>query len=211
MIDWVNTILVSISMSVDCMTVGATDGIKEPNLKKSKIFLLTFFFGLFQYLMPTIGYFIFYFVVNYGLSENVTTKMQTYVPWIAFVLLTLLGIKNIFEWAKEKIEEKKQSEDKKDDDKEEKPKSLNLPNMLIQGVATSIDALCIGFVYSPLEFDILNSQLIFMTIGIVTFVLSSITTLTGKKIGKYLINWAGLIAGLVFIAIGLKILLEHYF
>lgn len=210
MIDWVNTIFVSISMSVDCMTVGATDGIKEPNMKKSKIFLLTFFFGLFQYLMPTIGYFIFYFVVNYGLSENVTTKMQTYVPWIAFVLLSLLGIKNIFEWVKEKIEEKKQSEDEKGDDKEEQPKSLNLPNMLIQGVATSIDALCIGFVYSPLEFDILNSQLIFMTIGIVTFVLSSITTLTGKKVGKYLINWAGLIAGLVFIAIGLKILLEHY-
>lgn len=208
MIDWVNTILVSISMSVDCMTVGATDGIKEPNMKKSKIFLLTFFFGLFQYLMPTIGYFIFYFVVNYGLSETVTEKMTTYVPWIAFVLLSLLGIKNIFEWVKEKIEEKKHKENQEDN--VEQIKSLNLPNMLIQGVATSIDALCIGFVYSPLEYNILNSQLIFLTIGVVTFVLSSITTLTGKKVGKYLINWAGLIAGIVFIAIGLKILLEHY-
>lgn len=208
MIDWVNTILVSISMSVDCMTVGATDGIKEPNMKKSKIFLLTFFFGLFQYLMPTIGYFIFYFVVNYGLSETVTEKMTTYVPWIAFILLSLLGIKNIFEWVKEKVEEKKHKENQEDNN--EQIKSLNLPNMLIQGVATSIDALCIGFVYSPLEYDILNSQLIFLTIGVVTFVLSSITTLTGKKVGKYLINWAGLIAGIVFIAIGLKILLEHY-
>lgn len=109
---------------------------------------------------------------------------------------------------KRKNRRKKHKENQEDN--VEQIKSLNLPNMLIQGVATSIDALCIGFVYSPLEYNILNSQLIFLTIGVVTFVLSSITTLTGKKVGKYLINWAGLIAGIVFIAIGLKILLEHY-
>ncbi len=64
-IDWVNTILVSISMSVDCMTIGATDGIKEPGMKKRKLFLLSFLFGFFQYLMPTIGFFILYFILKF--------------------------------------------------------------------------------------------------------------------------------------------------
>lgn len=209
-IDWLNTILVSVSMSVDCMTVGATDGIKEPNMDKRKLFLLTAFFGLFQYAMPTIGYFIFYFVVNYGLSQTVTEKMDKYIPWVAFVLLAFLGVKNIIEWIKEKLEEKKEKDNPDSEGREEVAKPLDFKNIILQSIATSIDALCIGFVYSPLDYSIGQSQLIFGIIGVITFVLSSITTLTGKKVGKYLVKWAGLIAGLVFIGIGLKILIESY-
>lgn len=201
-IDWLNTILVSISMSVDCMTVGATDGIREPAMKKRKLFLLTFLFGFFQYLMPTIGFFILYFILRYGLGDNVTSKIETYIPWIAFTLLSLLGIKNIIEWIKERHEKKENTET------ETEPKTLKPSDMILQSIATSIDALCIGFVYSPLQYSILESQIIFLVIGAVTFILSSLTTLFGKKIGNYLIRWAGLIAGIVFIGIGLKILLE---
>lgn len=203
-IDWLNTFLVAVSMSVDCMTVGATDGIKEPNMKKRKILLLSFFFGLFQYLMPTIGYFIFYLVVNYGLSESITQQMEKFVPWIAFTLLAALGIKNILEWFKERKE-------KKEEGKEEEIKELKFTGILVQSVLTSIDALCIGFVYSPLQNSILESQIIFLIIGVVTWILSFLTTVFGKKIGKYLLEWAELIAGIVFVAIGLKILLESFF
>lgn len=203
-IDWLNTFLVAVSMSVDCMTVGATDGIKEPNMKKRKILLLSFFFGLFQYLMPTIGYFIFYLVVNYGLSESITQQMEKFVPWIAFTLLATLGIKNILEWFKERKE-------KKEEGKEEEIKELKFTGILVQSVLTSIDALCIGFVYSPLQNSILESQIIFLIIGVVTWILSFLTTVFGKKIGKYLLEWAELIAGIVFVAIGLKILLESFF
>lgn len=205
-IDWVNTILVSISMSVDCMTVGATDGIKEPGQKKRKLFLLSFLFGFFQYLMPTIGFFILYFILQYGLGTDTSAKIEAYIPWIAFGLLSLLGIKNLFEWFKERRSERLKTEEEKE--KEEEPKKLKLPDMLLQSVATSIDALCIGFVYSPLECTILESQIIFLTIGAITFSLSAITTHFGRKIGNYLVKWAGLIAGIVFIAIGLKVLLE---
>lgn len=203
-IDWLNTFLVAVSMSVDCMTVGVTDGIKEPNMKKRKILLLSFFFGLFQYLMPTIGYFIFYLVVNYGLSESITQQMEKFVPWIAFTLLAALGIKNIIEWFKERKE-------KKEEGKEEEIKELKFSGILVQSVLTSIDALCIGFVYSPLQNSILESQIIFLIIGVVTWILSFLTTVFGKKIGKYLLEWAELIAGIVFVAIGLKILLESFF
>lgn len=203
-IDWINSVLVSVSMSVDCMTVGATDGIKYPKLKKSRIFLLTFFFGFFQYLMPTLGYFVFYLIMKFSLNDRIIGKLDTFIPWIAFVLLALLGIKNIVEWVKERKK-------KEEDEEKEVSSSIRFKDIIMQSIATSIDALCIGFVYSPLQYSILESQVVFLLIGGITFLLSSVTTLTGKKIGKYLVKWAGLIAGIVFIGIGLKILLVSFF
>lgn len=104
MIDWFNTILVSISMAVDCMTVGATDGIKEKEMKKRKIFFIAFMFGLFQGIMPVIGYFI-------GFSFQ--KQLEKYIPWIAFTLLSILGIKNIIEWIKDKAKRKRVYKEKK--------------------------------------------------------------------------------------------------
>lgn len=78
--------------------------------------------------------------------------------------------------------------------------------MLIQDVATAIDALCIGFVY--LELSIGNALIVFTIIGVVTFVLSFLSVLLAKQVAKYLEKWAGLIAAIVFLAVGLKILLE---
>lgn len=203
-IDWINSILVSVSMSVDCMTVGATDGIRYPKLRKRRIFLLSFFFGFFQYLMPTLGYFVFYLIMHFSLNDLIIEKLDTFIPWIAFALLTLLGIKNIIEWIKERKE-------KEEDEEIVIASSIPFKDIILQSIATSIDALCIGFVYSPLQYSVLESQIVFLLIGGITFLLSSITTLTGKKIGRYLVKWAGLIAGIVFIGIGLKILLESFF
>lgn len=195
--DWLNIILVSISMSVDCMTIGATDGIQEPNMKKRKIFFIAFIFGLFQGMMPTIGYF-----VGYYFRE----KLEAYIPWIAFTLLCLLGIKNIFEWVKERIKEKKEKENPSEEKEAEEKKKLTIPGILVQGIATSIDALSIGFVY--LNYSITNAMIVFSIIAVVTFALSLLTIFLGKKVGKWLEEWSGLIAGIVFIGIGLKILLE---
>lgn len=158
-------------------------------MKKRKIFFIAFIFGLFQGLMPTIGYF-----VGYNFKE----QLETYIPWIAFSLLTLLGLKNIIEWIKDRIKQKKE--------KEEKKHILTIPNILVQGVATSIDALALGFVY--LSYTITNAMIVFSVIDIVTFLLSLLTIFLGKKIGGWLENWSGLIAGITFIGIGLKILLE---
>lgn len=194
--DWLNIILVSVSMAVDCMTIGATDGIQEPNMKKRKIFFIAFIFGLFQGLMPVIGYFVGYYFKD---------KLEAYIPWIAFSLLTLLGLKNIFEWAKERIKAKKEK-DNPETEKEETKKELSIPTILVQGIATSIDALSIGFVY--LNYSVTNAMIVFSIIAVVTFSLSLLTIFLGKKIGGWLENWSGLIAGIVFIGIGLKILLE---
>lgn len=197
-INWINALLVSISMSVDCMTIGAADGIQYPKLEKWKIFLLAFLFGLFQAVMPTIGYFI-----GYSFQE----VMEKYIPWIAFGLLGLLGVKNIIEWIKDRKESKEEKEEIQEEKEGDLPeKKLTIPAMLVQSVATSIDALCIGFVY--LNYSIPQAIAVFSMIGIITFLLSIMAIFLGRKIGPWLSSWAGLIAGIVFIALGLKILLE---
>ncbi len=186
--DWLNIILVSLSMSVDAMTVNATNGLKYKNISNLKIIICALVFGIFQFAMPVIGYFI-------GFKFKDTLSL--YIPWIAFSLLTLLGIKSFVEWIKE-------FKNKENDDSNDK--TLSIINILVQGIATSIDALCIGFIY--IELSIPNALIVFSIIGITTFILSTLSGIFGKTVGKYLSKWAGLVASLVFISIGIKILVE---
>lgn len=188
--DWINVSLTSLSMAVDAMTVGAVDGIHEKKMPLWKVFFIALLFGIMQMLMPIIGYFI-----GYSFKE----QLETYIPWIAFALLTLLSLKSLYDF----IAERKDKENQKEEREE---KMLKIPEILLQGVATSIDALCIGFVYLNLE--ILEAMLVFGIIGIVTFVLSFLTTFFGSKVADKLEKWASLISALVFFAVGLKILLQ---
>lgn len=194
-IDWINTLSVSVSMAADCMTVGAVDGIEHPSLKKRKIFFTAFLFGLMQALMPVLGYFIGY---------RFKDALNAYIPWIAFALLSFLGLKNLIEWIRDRKERKEIR--KKEEEVKKEEKDLKIPEIFVQSVATSIDALCIGFVY--LNYGILEAMIVFGIIGGVTFVLSLFALFLGKKIGSFLVDWAGLIAAIVFFGIGLKILLE---
>lgn len=188
MLDWVNIVLTSLSMSVDAMTVSAVDSIQEKNMKKTKSILIALVFGLFQFMMPIIGYFI-----GYSFKDI----LEAYIPWIAFSLLTLLSIKSLIDWIKDR---------KKKDEKEEVNKKISILEILVQGISTSIDALCIGFVY--LNLNIANAMIVFSIIGITTFLLSLLTSIFGNLLANKLEKWAGLIAAIVFLAVGLKILIE---
>ena len=188
MLDWVNIVLTSLSMSVDAMTVSAVDSIQEKNMKKTKSILIALVFGLFQFIMPIIGYFI-----GYSFKDI----LEAYIPWIAFSLLTLLSIKSLIDWIKDR---------KKKDDGEEVNKKISILEILVQGISTSIDALCIGFVY--LNLNITNAMIVFSIIGITTFLLSLLTSIFGNLLANKLEKWAGLIAAIVFLAVGLKILIE---
>lgn len=188
MLDWVNIVLTSLSMSVDAMTVSAVDSIQEKNMKKTKSILIALVFGLFQFIMPIIGYFI-----GYSFKDI----LEAYIPWIAFSLLTLLSIKSLIDWIKDR---------KKKDDGEEVNKKISILEILVQGISTSIDALCIGFVY--LNLNIANAMIVFSIIGITTFLLSLLTSIFGNLLANKLEKLAGLIAAIVFLAVGLKILIE---
>lgn len=191
MIDWVNTLLTSVSMSIDAMTVNATNGLKEKGMPIWKMLLISLSYGIFQFLMPCIGYF-----VGFSFKD----QLEKYIPWIAFALLGLLAIKSFIDWIKDFKKGKEETEEK------EETKKIGFVEVLIQDVATAIDALCIGFVY--LELSIGNALIVFTIIGVVTFVLSFLSVLLAKQVAKYLEKWAGLIAAIVFLAVGLKILLE---
>lgn len=193
--DIVNVILTSLSMSVDAMTVGAIDGLEEKDMKMVKVILIALTFGIFQAIMPIIGYFVGF------LFKDV---LETYIPYIAFTLLLILSIKSLIDFIKELNEKKKQKEN--NEIEIVKTKKIKVTTILFQGVATSIDALCIGFVF--LDYDIPNAMLTFGIIGITTFILTLLTTTFGSKLASKLEKWASLIASIVFLAIGLKILIE---
>ena len=188
------TLLISVSMAVDTMCVGASDGIKESKMKVSKALFIAFVFGVFQGVMPTIGYFAGYIIKDY---------VSKYIPWIAFGILLFLGLKSIIEAAVDMVKERRNGS--KCDVSSEGYK-IGIGEILLQGVATSIDALTIGFIYT--NESIGDALLTFLIIGIVTFGLSFLTTLLGKKIGCKLEKIAPFIAGIVFIGMAINFLVE---
>lgn len=189
-INWLDAILTSVSMSIDAMSVNAANGISHKDMKIKTMILISLAFGIFQIGMPTIGYFIGY---------SFRDALEKWIPWIAFALLTFLGLKSFIDWLLEYKKRKKGEE-------EIEPKKITFWSVMVQAVATSIDALCIGFVY--LNYEIPAAMIVFCVIGIVTFTLSFLSVFLAKKLAGPLEKWAGLIATVVFIGIGIKILLE---
>ena len=190
-VDILTMILTSVSMSVDAMTVNATNGLEEKTIKQGKMVFLSFLFGLFQFGMPVLGYFV---------GQTFEQYVSAYIPWIGFGLLMLLGIKSLVDWIKETVERKKGGSE------EPREKEISVGRMFVEAIATSIDALCIGFAYMWLPIG--EAMLFFGVIGITTFILSYLSILLAKWLAKWLQNWAGLLAAAVFMGIAIKILLE---
>ena len=190
-VDILTMILTSVSMSIDAMTVNATNGLEEKTINQGKMVFLSFLFGLFQFGMPVLGYFV---------GQTFEQYVSAYIPWIGFGLLMLLGIKSLVDWIKETVERKKGGSE------EPREKEIGVGKMLVEAIATSIDALCIGFAYMWLPIG--EAMLFFGVIGITTFILSYLSILLAKWLAKWLQNWAGLLAAAVFMGIAIKILLE---
>ena len=190
-VDILTMILTSVSMSIDAMTVNATNGLEEKTINQGKMVFLSFLFGLFQFGMPVLGYFV---------GQTFEQYVSAYIPWIGFGLLMLLGIKSLIDWIKETVERKKGGSE------EPREKEISVGRMFVEAIATSIDALCIGFAYMWLPIG--EAMLFFGVIGITTFILSYLSILLAKWLAKWLQNWAGLLAAAVFMGIAIKILLE---
>ena len=190
-VDILTMILTSVSMSVDAMTVNATNGLEEKTIKQGKMVFLSFLFGIFQFGMPVLGYFV---------GQTFEQYVSAYIPWIGFGLLMLLGLKSLVDWIKETVERNKGGSE------EPWEKEIGVGRMFVEAIATSIDALCIGFAYMWLPIG--EAMLFFGVIGITTFILSYLSILLAKWLAKWLQNWAGLLAATVFMGIAIKILLE---
>lgn len=179
-----NIVLIGFSLSFDAFAVSVTDGINNKFLKFQRVFLLGVIFGLFQAVMPIIGFFA-------GLS--VKSYVENWDHWLAFCLLTALGMKIIYE----SIYKKEENNSKE---------IANFSMLLILGIATSIDALVVGI---TMPFICTSFLLPSIIIGIITFFMSMIGVKLGNLCGDRINFNCELAGGIILCGIGLKILLEH--
>lgn len=180
---FVNSILLGVGLAMDAFSVSVANGLADRTIKKPKMFLISGTFAIFQILMPLIGW----LCVHYLLSAF--SQFEKFIPYIALALLLIIGIKMI-------VDASKQSQ-------QSEPVKLGFISLLVQGIATSIDALSVGFTIGNYTFLLaLFSSLI---IGIVTFILCFCGILIGKKFGDKFSNKATLIGGIILILIGIEI------
>lgn len=187
---FVNSILLGVGLAMDAFSVSLANGLNEPKMKTGKMFGVSGIFAIFQFVMPLIGWICVSTIAGYF------SAFEKFIPWIALGLLGFIGSKMIYDGVKNKeIEE------------ETKP-SLKIGALLVQGLATSIDALSVGFTIS--DYIFIEALLACAIIGIVTFFICLAGILIGKKAGMKLANKAGIIGGVILIIIGLEIFITSF-
>lgn len=181
----ISLLSISIGLGMDAFAVAICKGLSMKTMKWKKAVIVGIYFGIFQAIMPIMGY-----VLGIGLEE----KIKSIDHWIIFLLLSVIGINMI----KETFEEKK---DHIDD-------STDLKTMLILSIATSIDALAVGITLVLFEINIFYAS---MVIGIIAFMLSVIGVKIGNKFGDKYEKKAQIAGGIILIVIGIKTLVEHMY
>ena len=177
-------ILIAVGLSMDAFAVSICKGLKMRQIDYGKTLLIGTFFGGFQALMPFIGW-----LFAYRFKDHI----ERFDHWVAFILLALIGCKMIYE----------SFHSENDDDSDD----LNIRELFILAVATSIDALLVGIVFATT--DNINIFYSVSIIGLITFILSVIGVFIGNKFGAVYKSKAEFAGGLILIFIGVKTLLEH--
>ena len=185
-----NSALLGVGLAMDAFSVSLANGLNEPKMKKNKMCGVAGVFAIFQALMPMIGWICVHTVVQYFQA------FEKFVPWIALILLLFIGGKMLFEGIKNK------------DGEVEKPE-VGLGALLVQGVATSIDALSVGFTIS--EYGLVMAVVCALIIAVVTFIICMVGLFIGKKVGTKLSGKANILGGVILIFIGIEIFVTGVF
>jgi manganese efflux pump family protein len=181
--NFVTVLLIALGLSADCFAVSLSASISSNRHSRIGILRTAFSFGIFQAVMPLIGWLA---------GRTVADIIQNYDHWVAFGLLAFVGGKMVWESFFEK---------------EEKERDISKGLTLITlSVATSIDALAVGLSFAFMRVNIWTA---IGTIGLVAFLVTGLGFMVGKKVGGLIGKRAELVGGLVLIGIGLKILIEH--
>lgn len=187
---FLTSIMLGIGLAMDAFSVSLANGLNEPGMKRGKMCGVAGIFALFQFAMPMLGW------VCVTAVASLFEKFQGWIPWIALGLLGYIGGKMLIEGIRLKgcpIE---------------RP-SAGLGALLLQGLATSIDALSVGFTIA--EYRVLEALLACLLIGILTFFICLVGIMIGKKAGTCLAGKAGILGGIILIAIGLEIFITSWF
>jgi putative Mn2+ efflux pump MntP len=183
------SIMLGVGLAMDAFSVSLANGLNEPKMRLGKMAVIAGMFAFFQALMPMIGWVCIRTVVQYFKA------FEQFIPWIALALLGYIGGKMLIEGIRSKSGE-------------EELHAVTFGALIIQGIATSIDALSVGFAIE--EYQLGEALLSALVIAAVTFVICLGGILIGKKVGTKLAGKAGILGGVILIAIGLEIFITSF-
>ena len=186
-----NSVLFGIGLAMDAFSVSMANGLHEPEMKTGRMCLIAGTFGLFQILMPLLGW-----VCIHTIAETFAS-FQRLIPWIALILLGYIGGRMLLEGLRN------------DGDSTGETAAVSRGGLLIQGIATSIDALSVGFTIAEYSFPAALTEA--LIIGIVTFGICMAGLRIGKYFGMKLAGKASILGGVILIGIGLEIFLTGVF
>ena len=181
-------IMLGVGLAMDAFSVSLANGLNEPCMKRRRMCGVAGIFAAFQFAMPMIGW------ICVSTVACMFAAFEKCIPWIAFILLGYIGGKMLYEGIK--------------GEETEECVAVGVKALLVQGVATSIDALSVGFTIA--DYNWLEALLACLLIGVVTFFICYVGLGIGKKAGTKLAGKAGILGGVILIVIGLKILIGSF-
>ena len=186
---FLNSIFLGVGLAMDAFSVSVANGLNEPKMRRRKIGLIALVFGGFQGAMPMIGWVCVHYFVKYF------NQFEKYVPYIAFILLLYIGGKMIWESVRGKAAEDENSE------------KLGWGDLIVQGIATSIDALSVGFTIE--QYSAGAAFVASAIIAAVTLVICVGGVYIGREFGNKFSKHAQILGGLILIGIGIEILVSN--
>jgi len=187
---FLTSILLGVGLAMDAFSVSLANGLNEPDMKKKRMCLMAGVFAFFQFFMPMIGWICVHTIVNYF------TAFEAFIPWIALALLGYIGGKMLWEGIR-------------GGESEQNHCPVGLMGLAVQGVATSIDALSVGFTIA--DYGLLMAFVCCALIAAVTFIICMGGICLGRKFGTKLAGKASILGGVILIFIGLEIFITGVF
>ena len=201
----VNSVLLGVGLAMDAFSVSLANGFAEPQMKPSRMLVVSGVYAFFQFLMPAIGWFLVHEALNFFKG------FQKFIPWIALILLAYIGGKLLMEGIRSRkcinngeCANCPNSECSIKDDVN--AGELSFKMLIIQGIATSIDALSVGFTIA--EYNMAQMLGAAIIIGAVTYVICFFGLKLGTMFGTRLAGNAKILGGLILIGIGLEIFIK---
>ena len=184
-----NSILLGVGLAMDAFSVSLANGLNEPLMRVRKMCGIAGTFAFFQALMPLLGWICVHTVMQ------CFSSLEAWIPWIALGLLGFIGGKMLYDGIKNR-------------DEPAENVGVGIAALLVQGIATSIDALSVGLTIA--EYDLFSAVFAALIIALVTFITCLIGILIGRKVGTKLAGKASIFGGAILIAIGLEIFITSF-
>ena len=187
---FINSALLGVGLAMDAFSVSLANGLNEPKMKKGRMTLIAGVFAGFQAFMPFAGWVCVHTVLQYF------QIFEKFIPWIALALLGYIGGNMLKDGIQNNEEEVETAE-------------VGFKALMVQGIATSIDALSVGFTIA--EYGLLMAVVAALIIGVLTFFICFVGLALGKKFGTVFSNKATIMGGIILIVIGLEIFITGVF